>query len=123
IHPAPPGTATPLRRARSTFMCAGIASFRARALFDRYIEGLPESLRAVMSSLVPGLWLPAETVTAHFASADTLGLTPEDAFAIGVESGERTQNGLVQTLTRLAAGAGATPWTALHQYGRIWDRS
>jgi hypothetical protein len=75
-----------------------------------------------MRALIAGLWLPVSTVTTHFASADKLGFSPEEAFAIGVESGVRIQHSVLQTLRRLAAGAGATPWTVLHQYGRLWAR-
>jgi hypothetical protein len=122
VYPLPPTLVRSVVSGRSTLLCSGIASFRSRGLLDRYLAGLPDSLREEMANLIAGVWLPVSTVNAHFAAAEQLGLSAEEAFAIGVESGTRTQQTVLKTLTRLAAGAGADPWTALGQYGRLWSR-
>jgi hypothetical protein len=104
-------------------LCAGIAQFRARGLFDRYAAELDPTVREVMLQAVPGVWLPLGAAMAHFAAVDSLGLSEDEGFAIGAASGERSHGANLQTSVRLAAGALGTPWTMFEMLGHIWGRT
>jgi hypothetical protein len=109
-------------RVRSTLLCSGIAVFRTRGLFDRYVANLAPAPRDALLGAIAGTWLPIDVAMAHFAAVEALGLSPDEAFAIGASSGERIQKSVLQTLVRLAAGAGANPWTVFFTYPRLWER-
>jgi hypothetical protein len=111
-----------LRRVRSTLICSGIAEFRARGLFDAYAAKLDPPARDVLVNAIAGVWLSADIAMKHFGAIDSLGLTPTEAFEIGASSSRRVQQSVLQTVVHLASGAGATPWTVLQVYERLWPR-
>jgi serine/threonine-protein kinase len=111
------GLAPPLSRVRSTLLCSGFAVLRERGHFENYVR-----LRGAAPSLVPGTWLSVSTALAHFKACDALGLSAEEAFAIGADSGHRTQAAVLQTMTSLIAGAEVTPWSAMALYSHLWLR-
>jgi hypothetical protein len=114
--------ALPLRRVRSTLLCSGIAELRGRGLFDAYAAKLEPAAREILVNAIAGVWLPVEVAMKHFEAIDSLGLTSMQAFEIGAASGKRVQESALQTIVHLAAGAGATPWTVLQVYERLWPR-
>jgi hypothetical protein len=111
-----------LCRVRSTLLCSGIAELRGRGLFEAYAARLEPSARDVLVNAIAGVWLSIDVAMQHFAAIDSLGLTPAEAFEIGAASGKRVQQSVLQTLVRLASGAGANPWTVFQIYGRLWPR-
>jgi len=119
----PAGEATaPLRRVRSTLICSGIVELRERGLFDTYAATLEGEAREVLVNSIAGIWLPVDIAMKHYAAVDSLGLTEADAFQIGSAAGRRIQESALQTLVRLAAGAGTTPWTVFQVYESLWKR-
>lgn len=111
-----------LRRVRSTLICSGLTELRQRGAFDEYVARLSPGPREVILAAVAGVWLPADVALEHFRAVDALGLTADEAFAIGAGSGRRIQQSVLSTLVRLAAGAGANPWTVFQNYERLWSR-
>lgn len=107
---------------RSTLICSGLTELRQRGLFDEYVGRLSPQTRGIIVTTVAGVWLQADVVLDHFRAVDSLGLSAEDAFEIGAGSGKRIQQSVLSTLVRLAAGAGANPWTVFQNYGRLWKR-
>jgi hypothetical protein len=108
---------------RSTVMVSGVATLRARGLFDRYVEHLSPEARQAILEAIAGTWLPVQFVLEHFGAIDALGLTNEEAFDIGASSGKRFGTTLWGTLVRLAKTAGADPWLPLRSYERIFPRA
>jgi hypothetical protein len=108
---------------RSTWLTASIASLRDRGLGDAYAAALAPEHKEQILSVVPGVWLPMNVARAHYAAADSLGLSNAELVEIG-ESATRRANATALSLAfRLARGAGVTPWTILGQVQRLWDRT
>ncbi len=131
--PAPPGepfVLLPMERNsvpqvtewRSTWICSGLQTLRARGLFDRYVAALAPEMRSTLPLLVPGLWIPIAEARAHYDACGTLGLSPNDVRAMGSDVGERTQGTILRTAVAFAKGAGADGWTMMRQAPRIWHR-
>ena len=115
--------ASPLQHMRSTVVVSGVAIMRDRGLFDRYSARLPAGAREAILGALAGTWLPTAVVTEHFAAIDSLGLSTEQAHAIGASSGARFGKTLWGTLVRVAKAAGADPWVPLRSYERIFGRA
>ena len=112
----------PLTHVRSTLVSASLMAMTSRGLSDAYFAKLPPALHATVRTLVAGAWVPLEIAQAHYQAVDALGLSAQDAFAIGGEVGDRVQASLLGVVFRLAKGTGATPWSAIRMYPRLWDR-
>jgi hypothetical protein len=69
------------------------------------------------------VWLPIDVALAHYATCDRLELPASEAVAIGFEVTKHLRQTYLQTIVRLASGAGATPWTILERAGLIWGRN
>lgn len=121
-YPAVGQPASLLQRVNSTLLCSGINELRARGLLERYLELIDPAHGRTITSAGVGKWLPIETVMAHFRTCDAVITSADTAFEIGGASGKRVQEPILKTLVRLAAGAGATPWTIMHSYPRLWTR-
>ncbi len=121
--PEDPAHAVPTRRVRSTLLISGLTELRARNLIEAYTKQLDEAARSAILGAVAGVWLSADLAMKHFAAVEALHLSTEVAFSIGAASGARMQNSMLQTVLRMATGAGATPWTILRHYGRLWSRT
>jgi hypothetical protein len=112
----------PLVRFRTTLVCSGQTTLRTRNLFERYRTLLDPSLRDQILSVVPGGWLPLDVAMGHLAACEGLVMSEHDAFESGAEAGQRINGVVLDTLARLAAGAGASPWTVLGVYDRMLRR-
>jgi hypothetical protein len=95
---------------------------RSRRSVDEYVTRLWSGPREIIVTSVAGVWLPVDVALDHFHAIDSLGLPAEEALAIGAGSGKRIQQSVLSTLVRLAAGAGANPWTVFQNYDRLWGR-
>jgi hypothetical protein len=113
---------TPASHARSTLITTSIQAIRARGRFDVYEKNLPPELREAILTVVPGIWLEIEIALAHYAACDALGLSPQEQFAIGAEVGGRVQGTMLGMIARTAKDMAATPWTALAQCDRLYER-
>jgi hypothetical protein len=111
-----------LSAVRSTLVASGADALRSMGMYEAYRERLPAPWRASLPMTVAGSWLPIDAMMAHYAACDALTLPAERLHEIGREVGQ-TMNELWVTLFRsVAGGVGATPWSALDQYGRFWSR-
>jgi hypothetical protein len=91
-------------------------------MFDAYLGKLPGDMHAPVLEAVAGSWIPLSVGIAHYAAADSLGLSSLEQFNNGREVAERVQNSMLGTLVRAAKAIGVTPWTGLEQFQRLWDR-
>lgn len=109
-------------KVRSTLITSSIGSVRARGLVDRYAALLPHEHREALLTAVAGVWLPIALGVAHYDACDRLGFSGAEQVSIGQEVGNRIQGTMLGVLLRTAKGAGMTPWTAILQTPRLWDR-
>ncbi len=107
---------------RSTWLSASLRSLRERNLLASYLEHLPRQHHEAMLQAVVGVWLPIEVAMAHYEACDALALSEKDIVTIGTEASDRAQGTMLGTATKLAAGAGVTPWTLFAQLQRLWER-
>jgi len=111
-----------LSHVRSTLLSASLLAMNERGLGDAYFKHLPASLHDTMRTLVAGSWIPVDVAGAHYEAVDALGLTAQEAVAIGGEVGDRVQASLLGVVFRVAKGSGVSPWTAAEMYPRLWER-
>ena len=123
VFPAPPARAKPIRAVRSTLVTSGLAILHARGLFDRYAKALDARYHDEMRGVVAASWLSTEFMQAHYAAWDSLGLSPAEVRTIGRTIASGVRDTLQLAVKHLASGVGATPWTVMAQYGRLWSRS
>ena len=107
---------------RSTLLTSSLKSLKDRRLIDKYLSILPEKHHDAVRACIAGVWLPIDLAMAHYESCEALGLPLEEQLAIGQEVGLKIQGTFLGTMLKLATGAGVTPWLALSQYQRLWDR-
>jgi hypothetical protein len=121
--PKPRGQIADATRFRSTWVTVSLATLRERGLFERYDAALDPAYREPILSTVPGVWLPLDVARAHYAACDTLELPDSELVDIGRSAVRRANATLLSFISRLAQGAGVTPWTVLGYTPRLWSVS
>jgi hypothetical protein len=106
---------------RSAWLHSSLRSLRAHGLFDRYVAFLPPTHRDIVLGSAIGVWLPSDVAVAHYAACEQLKLDAATQIAIGAEVAQRVHNTILSIAVKLAHEAGATPWTVLGQFGRLWE--
>jgi hypothetical protein len=107
---------------RSTWLSSSVRAIKARERLDEYMTHLPREHHDVILKSVAGAWLPVSVAVAHYEACDALAFTPLELVAIGRELTLALQATVLGTFAKLANGAGVTPWTAMGQFQRMWDR-
>jgi hypothetical protein len=118
---APRDQVTHVTEFRSAWLHSSLRSLRAHGLFDRYVDFLAPAHRDTVLGSPIGVWLPNDVAMAHYAACDQLKLDVSMQIAIGAEVAQRVHNTILSIAVKLAHEAGATPWTVLGQFGRLWD--
>ena len=109
-------------RVRSTLIVSSLQSLRRRGREDSYLQHLPPEHHGIVRSLIAGHWLPMALAEAHYDACEALAFDRQEILAIGREVGDRIEGSFLATMVRMAGNVGATPWTALAQVGRLYDR-
>jgi hypothetical protein len=120
--PAARGRIKPVTMWRSTWVVSSIQTLRHRGYYDRYSALVPDEHRDAILMCVAGTWLPVMVARAHYEACEALGMSRADQVANGVAVGERAQGTVLGTVTRMATGAGVTPWTIVPHMQRLWER-
>jgi hypothetical protein len=107
---------------RSTWLTSSLRAIKDRQRLDEYLSHLPKPLHDIVLNSVAGVWLPIEVAIAHYDACDALHFTNFELLAIGREVHTPAPASVFGLLVKLATGAGATPWTALSQFNRLWER-
>ena len=118
----PPREIGDVESVRSTIIAASIQSLRRGDAYDAYVKALDPSVVDTCVHAIAGVWLPIEVATKHYQAIDALHLPERDASRMGEEVSKQVQAILLGTVAKLARTAGVTPWTALAQMQRLWDR-
>ncbi len=111
-----------MKRVRSTLLSSAIVTLRERGHYDAYLAKLPAHRHDDIQSLVAGVWIAMPIAMDHYEACEAIGLSADEMVAVGAAVGHRIQASTLSTLTRLAAGAGATPWAGFGIYDRLWKR-
>jgi hypothetical protein len=121
--PAPTKEQVPLAtRFRSTWLTSSLRALKDRGRLDEYFSYLPPQHHEVVKNSVAGSWLAVDVAIAHYDACDRIGFAQLELMAIGREVHQHAQASVLSMAVKLAAGAGATPWTQFAQYNRLWER-
>jgi len=107
------------RQFRSTWLTASRTTLRELGYGAAYEAALDPVHREAILGAVPGVWLPMAVARAHYEAADKLDLTESQVVAIGIAATRRSNATMLSFMSRLAQGAGVTPWTALGYAPRL----
>ena len=116
----PRGEAPAVTEFRSAWLHSSLRSLRTHGLFERYATFLPPERREAVLGSAIGVWLPSDVAVAHYAACEKLELDVAKQIAIGAEVAQRVHNTILSIAVKVAHEAGATPWTVLGQFGRLW---
>jgi len=120
--PPPPTQPRPMARVRSTVVTSGLAALREHGHIEAYSAALDPRDRDVLLTTVAGVWLPIDLVIRHYRACESLGLSHDESFAIGSSVAARMHENILHLIRHIAAGVGATPWTAATRYDSFWTR-
>jgi hypothetical protein len=120
--PAPRELLTPPLHVRSTLIASSLRSLREHGVIDEYLSKVDARWKDALLESVAGTWLPLDAGIAHYGACDALSLSATQHYDIGREVGERVNGTFLGMLLRTAKNAGATPWTALAQARRFYER-
>ena len=90
--------------------------------YERYLSLLPAEHRETLSMMIVGGWVPIDVAVAHYQTCEALDLPSEERVAIGKAVSKHLDNTLLSAAVRLATQSGATVWTPLSQFYRLWNR-
>jgi hypothetical protein len=110
----------PVTEFRSAWLHSSLRSLRTHGLFERYVALLPARHRDWVLESPIGVWLPSEVAVVHYAACEKLELDTPTQIAIGAEVAQQVHNTILSIAVKLPHQAGATPWTVLGQFGRLW---
>jgi hypothetical protein len=111
-----------MTQVRSTLLGSSMMVVRERKLLDTYLARLPGEHHETMLTLAAGTWLPIALALDHYRVMDSLDLTADEQFAIGRDVTVKLHQSVVGTFVRLATSSGATPFTVLAHFDRLWAR-
>jgi hypothetical protein len=116
---------SPLREAtrfRSTWLTASVLALRDRGHFDAYVRALPEPYHARILQVDAQIWVPLEYAMVHYRACDLIGLENAEVETISEGVTRHIHGGSLSIVLRLARTTGVTPWVALQQLNRLWER-
>ncbi len=120
---APPaGTAAPLTHVRGTLIVASLKALEKRGHTSRYLAALSDENRAAIQTIIATTWVSEPIAMAHYTACEALGLSSQEAHAIGAEVGVRIRATFLGTLLGAARAAGTTPWTYFESIPRVFSR-
>ena len=117
--PATLGVAT---QCKSTLIVSSVRALQDNGYFDRYVTQLDPRHKETVLTCIAGTWLPIEAAIAHYTACGALGLAVAEQVRMGASVADRIQRSLLNTVVRIAAGSGASPWTALEHFHKFYDR-
>jgi hypothetical protein len=117
-----PADAPPVTRIRTTLISASLLTLKEKGKLDAYLRELPREYHDIVLGVVAGDWAPIAVGIAHYSALDRLAIPVAEQFQNGHDVGARLHKGVLGTAARLVGSAGATPWTALEQMPRLWQR-
>lgn len=121
-HPPPREKLQPMTGVRSTILVSGVTALRERGLYDKLVKALDAETRDALPNIIAGTWLPIDFVMRYYRACESLRLTHDEVFSIGMNVGKRVQATMLHLVRHVASEVGVTPWTIGAQYDRIFSR-
>lgn len=112
----------PTTQFRSTWVVSSQNTLRDRGHYHRYLELLPEAHHDALSMMIVGGWVPMDVAAAHYEACEALDLPASERVEIGRAVTKHLNQTLLSTAVRLASHSGATLWTPLAHFYRLWNR-
>jgi hypothetical protein len=112
----------PTSQFRTTWIVSSQNTLRDRGHHDRYLSLLDKQHRDELATMIVGGWAPMPVAIAHYDACEALDLPASERLAIGRAVTKHLNQTLLLTAVRLATHSGATMWTPLAQFRRLWDR-
>ena len=107
---------------RTTLLVSSLGSLRKRGHLDAYFRHLASEHHGSVRAMIAGQWAATDVGRAHYLACDALDLPGPEVNAIGREVGDRIEGTFIATIVRMAGDVGATPFVALTQTERMYDR-
>ncbi|HEX3597938.1 MAG TPA: hypothetical protein VHU80_22670 [Polyangiaceae bacterium] len=108
---------------RSTLIMSSRKTLREANLFEEYEALLSVSHQRELVETAAPRWLPLEVGLAHYQACEGLNLPPNRVVELAQGVGMQRKGTFLGVAVGLASGLGVTPWTALGQAERIWQRA
>lgn len=112
-----------LEAVRGTVVATDLTLLREDGLFERYATHVSSAKLAELTEVTAGEWVNLDLMMPHFLALDEVHSGNAEAFDFGMRVATRLHGSLLRTLVRLAGKVGATPWAALSQAYKLWQRS
>jgi hypothetical protein len=96
---------------------------RTHGRYEQYAERVEAPHRETLIKAATSDWLGVDFLLAHYRALDAMRLPYQEAFDVGRLVGERAHGALLATILRLAGGLGASPWFALGNAHKMWERT
>ena len=113
---------SPIVRVRGTLITSSLTALRTRGHIDAYMRHLPIEHHDAIDLVIAGSWVPVDLACVHYRACEALNLPAADQVNIGIDVAARIHGTFLGTITKLATGAGVTPWVGLRQVTRLWLR-
>ena len=118
-----PADLRPLEAVRGSMLFLDWTWLRTHGCYDAYAGLVEAPHRDALLGAATSDWVPLAPLLAHYRALDGIKLSRTEAFDVGRLVGERLHGALLATILRLAGGLGATPWLALGQAHKMWERT
>jgi hypothetical protein len=112
-----------VKAVRGTILFLNWSWLKTHGYYERYTGRVDPEYRTALSTATTSDWIEVDVFRAHYRALDSLDISNDEAIALGRSVGKRAYGAFLSTLVRLAGSLGATPWFALGQAQRIWERS
>jgi hypothetical protein len=109
-----------LKAVRGSILLLDWRWLREISLFEKYESALAD--RALLATMASD-WVPIALAARHWGALDALGLPATTIAEAGHFVGSHVHGAFLRTLVRLAGSLGTSPWAALGQSQKLWERS
>lgn len=113
----------PVDAVRGFVFLSGYVWLKKHGYADRYAELLPPHIRGQLGLITAGEWIGVDDALSCYRACDALELSVEEQIEIGRTVSSANNGVVVSTIIRLIGGLGASPWLALRQIDKVWQRS
>lgn len=107
---------------RGKLLVSSLAAVKNLGRLEDYRRVSPPDTLAYFDGAIAAEWAPVHVAMGHYKALDRIELTAREQVELGSEVARRVQVSIIATLARLSTNAGVTPWTALAQFQKLWDR-
>jgi hypothetical protein len=94
-----------------------LAILRERGYYEGYLQLVSPRHRADILAAKPTEWLPIELALEHYLACDRLELDHAEDVALGERAAVLMYAPAFMVTAKIAASAGATPWTVIQKLG------